>query len=81
MSMKPHCCKEEMKWPCGGGAATAQLLLSRPPPYPIPTMPSNSSRGLYPHSAAPMSVNQGDEKEVLKYNQKTVIQAAQVKSQ
>lgn len=34
-----------------------------PPPHSIPTMPSNSSRGLYPHSAEPMSVNLGEEEE------------------
>lgn len=79
--MKPHCCREEMKWPCGGGAVTAQLLLSHPPPHFIPTMPSNSFRGLYPHSAEPMSVNLGEEKEEPEYNQKTVIQAVWFKSQ
>lgn len=42
-----------------------------PPPHSIPTMPSNSSRGLYPHSAEPMSVNLGEEEEP-KYNQKRV---------
>lgn len=79
--MKPHCCRE-MKWPCGGGAVTAQLLLSHPtPPHSILTMSSNSFRGLYPHSAEPMSVNLGEEKEEPEYNQKTVIQAAWFKSQ
>lgn len=65
----------------GWGSHTAQLLLSRPPPHSIPTMPSNSSRGLYPRSAEPVSVNLGEEREEPEYNQKRGSRAARFKSQ
>lgn len=65
----------------GWGSHSTAASQSPPPPHSILTMSSNSFRGLYPHSAEPMSVNLGEEKEEPEYNQKTVIQAAWFKSQ
>lgn len=65
----------------GVGQSQHSCFSVTPPPHSILTMPSNSFRGLYPHSAESMSVNLGEEKEEPEYNQKTVIQAAWFKSQ